>query len=1172
MLEIRFLGKFDVRIDGRTIEIPSRKGQSLFAFLVLNPGIQHRREKVAGMLWPNSEETKARNKLRYTLWQLRQAIGDQYLLTDKISLAYDPGSDNWFDVSVLEEKQTERLTTEELQRVVSLYEGDLLPGFYEDWVLLERERLQASFEQKMQVFLQRLMDEERWNQSLEWAEKWISMGQTPEPAFRALMVAQSQLGDIAGAASTYKRCELALSEQLGVEPSEETKRIYELISRGEKPDTPKFESASVVPPSQPLFYHSPPFLETIQEQPEVGRSVFVAREGELAWLEEKLDKTINGHGQVVFVTGDAGQGKTALLHEFSRRAQRLHDELVVALGSGEAQIGIGDPHLPFRDILALLTGDVEAKWTKGAITQENARRLWSVIPQAADAIVNLGLDLIDSFVSGESMWAHASKFAPEGAQWLERLETQIKLRRDRPIPVNVDHGNFQKDLFDQYTKVMQSLARQQPLMLVLDDLQWADLGSISLLFHLGRRIEGHRILILGAYRPDDVAQTQDGEQHPLIQVLMEFKRIFGENEINLDETDVIERRKFIDAFLDTEPNRLGEEFRKLLNQHTAGHPLFTIELLRQMEAQGDLRKNEGGYWTVSPALGWENLPAKVEAVIERRISRLPASLRDILNVASVEGQEFTAEVIATITGVEKLEIIRKFSRELDKQHLLVEASGIRRIGQQSLSLYQFRHNLFQKYIYDNLDEVERVYFHEQVGKTTEKLYKGHLEQVSVRLARHFKAAGITDKAIDYLLQAADKAKRLSANEEAVNHLTLGLDFLKELPEGIKRNEKELSLQIAFGPPLVATKGYSATEVEQTYERARALCEQIGDIHRLAPALWGLCGFYQVRGKNLTAHEQAEHILVLAKAREDPQLFLLAHWMLGLTFTHLGEFLQAREHLELALEYYDPERHHSLTYLYGQNPGVTCLNYLALALWILGYPDQAQEKCKGAIALSEKASHPYSEAFAHSMAALFHAMKRDPEAALKQSEEAIRLSSESGFPFLLAVGLIIRGWARISSGKTGMAIKLMRKGIETIEVMGAELGGSFFLSLLAEGYGEAGEMGKGLQVLDQALHIARVNEEHWNESDLYRLKGVLLEKNGEAESEITASYRRAIQIANKQEARSWQLRAATAITKVGERSAQPGMERDELTRIYERFSEGFETIDLREARELLDKES
>jgi predicted ATPase/DNA-binding SARP family transcriptional activator len=1169
MLEAHFLGRFDVRIDGSPIEISSRKAQSLLAYLMLNLEVQHRREKVAGILWPETDEATARSKLRYSLWQLRKAVGGQYILADKISLTINPEADFWFDGAVLEEAPGERLTTEGLQQVVSIYEGELLPGFYEDWVSLERERLQAIFERKIGMLLERLVIEERWREVLEWGEKWISLGQTPESAFQALMVAHSQLGDTSSAVRIYQRCVTTLDEQLGVEPSRETKEIYQLLFEGGKPD-----AAYLGEPEQghTKVYSGnvtiPAYEEMIEELPEIKRSTFVARERELSHLTEKLELVLDGHGQVVFVAGDAGQGKTALLHEFSRRAQVDHDHLVVTIGSCEAQTGIGDPNLPFRDILALLAGDIESRWSTGAITRENARRLWKLIPVTAKALVEKGPDLIGSFVPADVVWARANNYPFESGEWLNQLQVQVDLRKGRPIPVHVDHGNIQKDLFDQFTRVMQSIAEEHPLILVLDDLQWADLGSIGLLFHLSRRIEGHQIMILGAFRRDDISQSWDGKQHPLGAVLMELKRIFGEIEINLDDTSEEEGRRFIDAFLDSEPNRLEENFRKALNLHTGGHPLFTIELLRQMEVQRDIRKDKHGRWIESTALGWENLPAKVEAVIERRINRLPSDLRDVLNVASIEGVEFTAEVIAAVTGIERLEIIRMLSGELDKRHLLVEVSGIQYVDQQRLSRYQFRHNLFHKYVYENMDVVEQVNLHEEIGFTLERIYGGQTGQIAVNLARHFKAAGVVEKAIDYLLQAGDVAKRLSANEEAITYLTRGLELLDEIPEGRLRDEKELALQASLGAPLVATKGYSAPEVEQTFERARELCERTGDIGQLAPVLWGLCAFYQVRGKHARAYEMAEQILSLAEEGEDANLHLLAHWMLGLTLTHLGEFTKAREHLNSAIDLDSGDDYAPLTYLYGQNPGVTCLNYLALNLWTLGYPDQAREKCAQAISLSEEISHPYSQSFAQGMAALYHALRKDTDAALQHSERAIKLSKEAGFPFLLALGLIIRGWARSFSGKTGMAVKLMRNGIEAMQAIGAELGRPFFLSLLAEGYGNAGQSDEGLKILGTAMRAANKNKEHWCDCDLHRLMGELLEMQGGTESEITSSYHQAVEIARKQNAKSFELRGLIEISRYGERHDQPGKGREELAGVYDWFREGYEGNLLREAGELL----
>lgn len=1158
MLEIRFLGKFDVRVDGALIDLPARKAQSLFAYLVMNAGSQHRREKVAGILWPDSGESSARSKLRYALWQLRKAIGDQYFLSDKISLGFNHETTYWVDCADFEKEQAEHLTTKELEQVVALYNGEFLPGFYEDWILLLRDRLHSSYDHRMALLMQRLSKEMRWREVLDWGEKWISLGQTPEPAFQALMLAHSQLGDKASATSAYKRCEKTLDEQLGVEPSEMTQKIYELILNGEVPEVSLLYSPIFPQKTQSVPL---PYPGGVKNLPDPDRRVFVARETELAKLDKTLELVLSGHGRVVFVVGDAGQGKTALLHEFSQRAQEMQTDLVTAYGTCEAYSGIGDPHLPFREILALLTGNLEAKQSIGVINQENARRLWDLIPESAEALVEYGPDLIDSFVPGESFLRRALFDSVERPAWLDRLEKEVELRIGRPIPVNIDHGDSRKDLFEQFTRVLQSLAKNHPLLLILDDLQWADLGTISLFFHLARRIEGHQILILGAFRPDDVAQFREGEQHPLVPILSELKRAFGEIEINLDQTGESEGRRFVDDFLDTEPNKLDENFRRSLYLHTAGHPLFTIELLRQMQDQGDIFKNEQGSWTVNQKLGWETMPAKVEAVIERRIRRLPSELREMIDVASVEGEEFTAEVLTTVKGFDESEIIRQLSQNLDKQHMLVEASGIKRIGQQRLSIYRFRHNLFQKYVYENLDRVERSFLHEKVGYGLEQLYGKHKGEISVHLARHFEAAGEVEKTIEYLLLAGNQAKRVSANDQAVLHLRKGISLLDDLPGENQRDEIELSLQISLGAPLVATQGYTSKEVEQTFDRARELCERTGDIQQLAPALWGLCAYYQVRGKHLKVYEMAKQILALAESGDDPNLLLVANWMLGLTHTHLGEFSLAREHLEFVLSQYDFKQDDSLTYLYGQNPGVTCMNYLAFVLWILGYPDQGLEKCNEAISLADQISHPFSQTFAHGMAAFFHSLRRDTESALEHSDLTIKLAKKSSFPFLLTLGMIIRGWARLYSGKTGMAIKLIKNGVEAMDIIGAELGRPYFLSLLAEGYGKIGNIEQGFKVLETALDKSRVNEERWYDSGLYWLSGKLSEAHGSSENKPAARYWQAIEIAKKQDAKSFELQAAVALVKSGGES-------DSLKEVYQWFEEGLDDDLMLQARTLI----
>ncbi len=235
MLETRLLGEFDVRVDGQPVEIPSRPAQSLLAYLVLNPDTKHRREKLAGLLWPDSEEANARSNLRHALWRLRKAIGDEFFVADKVTISFRAFDDCDIDVYCLDDEAVEIGDLDDLISVVSVYGGDLLPGFYESWVVLERERLRSAFEHVIQQLLDLLVEKGSWPEVLEWGERWIALGQTPEPAYRALMTAHSALGDSASLAAVYQRCCDALRGELGVEPSDKTRATYEWLTKGGDP-------------------------------------------------------------------------------------------------------------------------------------------------------------------------------------------------------------------------------------------------------------------------------------------------------------------------------------------------------------------------------------------------------------------------------------------------------------------------------------------------------------------------------------------------------------------------------------------------------------------------------------------------------------------------------------------------------------------------------------------------------------------------------------------------------------------------------------------------------------------------------------------------------------------------------------------------------------------------
>jgi predicted ATPase len=908
---------------------------------------------------------------------------------------------------------------------------------------------------------------------------------------------------------------------------------------------------------------------------------FVARKRELARLQSFLDQALAGEGQVVFVTGEAGAGKTALVTEFTRRAQETHPDLVVAIGTCNAQTGVGDPYLPFREMLGLLTGDVDTRLAQGRITQDNAERLRGLLRVSGQVLVDLGPDLIDLLVPGVGLATRAGTFLAGKVGWLDRLE-EISERKSAGL---AGTGLDQNRIFEQYTVVLRALASRQPLTLVLDDLHWADTSSVGLLFHLARSIGDSRILLIGTYRAEDVALGQRGlstgsgerpstgsgqqDRHPLESALNELKRHHGDIWVNLGDVGEPEGRAFVDALVDTAPNSLGEDFRAALYRHTDGQPLFTAELLRAMQERGDLVRDARGRWVVGPTLDWRALPARVEGVIEERIGRLEKDMRETLTVASVEGEDFIAEVVARVQEVDERGLVRDLSREVERRHRLVGARGVDRIGQTRLSLYQFRHSLFQRYLYDSLDEVERSYLHEDMGLVLEALYADRAGEVAVQLARHFQAAGLWEKAVEYLVQAGQRAIRLSANGEAIAHLRLGLELLDRLPDSPHRTQQELMLQTNLGLAYIATRGFGAPEVGAAYNRALELCRAIGETPQLFPVLWGLWVFYLVQARLGTARELAEEMLRLGEDTGDPALLLEGHWTLGDTLFWLGEFEAAREHLEQAVALYDPAAHRAHAFIYGQDPGVSALIYLSFSLWFLGYPDEAMARSQESIRLARELEHPFSLAWALGCGAFVRHLRRDVTETLELADATIQVSTEYGHPFWLAAGTMMRGWAQTQQGERLAGIEQIRQGLEIWRATGSVVVEPHWMGVLAYALAQAGDTEDALVLLDDAIALAAQNSEASSEIELHRLWGeVLLQASQENASEADAAFQRARDMARERNARSRELQAAVSLARLWASHGRQAEARAMLAEVVDWFGEGVDSADLREARAVL----
>jgi tetratricopeptide (TPR) repeat protein len=574
---------------------------------------------------------------------------------------------------------------------------------------------------------------------------------------------------------------------------------------------------------------------------QLAEPTFVARESELRHLREVLDLSLDGQGQPCFVTGEAGAGKSTLAAEFARQAQATHSDLLIAVGNCNAQTGIGDPYLPFREILGQLTGDVEGKLTQGAISRENASRLQSFLNVSGRAVVDLGPDLIDIFLPGAGLVARASALVTGDAAWRKRLERLREQRSGRfqedVSQRNPTQGAQQNQIFEQFTRLLIELAAQRPLVIVLDDLHWADESSTSLLFHLARRIGNSRILVLGSYRPEDIALGRADRRHPLESVVNEIKRLYGDVHLHLAEDDEAKGRRFINALLDARPNRLGDAFRSQLLRHTRGQALFTTELISGMVRRGDLLEDAEGRLVEGPALDWDTLPARIEGVIAERIGRISPEMQELLSVASVEGEVFTAQIAARVQGLDERTVLRSLERELGQLHGLVQEDGVKRVGGRRLSQYRFRHNLLQRYLYNLLSQSEQEILHENIAEQLEELYGEHCGDIAGQLARHYDLAQVPEKAAAYYLAFGKRAIGLFANKEAADLLGRGLELAMALPGDAKEHLQLIGqLHLALGR--AQWKLGQAPESMATCLRAASIARKLGSGEMLAQAALG----------------------------------------------------------------------------------------------------------------------------------------------------------------------------------------------------------------------------------------------------------------------------------------------------------------------------------------------
>jgi oligopeptide transport system substrate-binding protein len=520
----------------------------------------------------------------------------------------------------------------------------------------------------------------------------------------------------------------------------------------------------------------------------------VGRDAEFAWLQSHLSVALEGRGRVVFVSGEAGIGKTALLTGFAHHACDVVPDLVVARGAGTTLGGLGDPYFPVRDAFRMLVADRQPPLQADQLAGEQARRLWDFAATVARTVVDSGPRMLDVLVSAEMV--------------SERLGMGVV------APAIADA--VQSDVSDEVAGVLQALSERRPLLVMLDDMQWADTTSAELLFHLTRALTDARVLVVCAYRGSEVAGASGQAAAVLRKSALESGRDIGESILDLDAIDAAAERALCDALLDLDVPDLDESLREVLYRRTRGHPLLVRELIRELKARGDLVRVMTDSWAARPGVNWDHVPARVAAVIKQRLDRLSPEERALLTAAAVEGEYFTAEVAARVAGVNVWDAHRLLTERLSRVHGLVREDTVERSGGHSLTRYRFGHALFHSFLRDRLGEGARAHAHGLVAAGLEALHSDNLELVVPQLAHHYAQAGDADRAVPYLIQTGDRARLLQAHDEAVAAYDRAVELLRE------RGDTERLAGTLMRIGLTNQTAFDHESAQQAFDQAFAL--------------------------------------------------------------------------------------------------------------------------------------------------------------------------------------------------------------------------------------------------------------------------------------------------------------------------------------------------------------
>ena len=870
-------------------------------------------------------------------------------------------------------------------------------------------------------------------------------------------------------------------------------------------------------------------MPSTTEEPPATTAPFVGRAAELQRLDELLDRAQRGQRQLLFVTGEAGIGKTTLLQSFL--ASPAASRVLVARGQVIEQMEAREPYLPVLDALGRLARIADPK------------RVVPLLRRVAPA------------------WLAQMPWLMEPADAVALRQSLLDVRPER--------------MLRELAVFLEEFTATATLILVLEDLHWSDPSTVELLVMLAQRSELARLLVIGTYRPAEASV----HEHPLLRAKHTLQLRRRCTEIALEYLTRAEVQAYLDGRFPGAgfPGALAD----LIHAQTDGNPLFVGAVIDQLVTRGWLLDTEPG-WSLAVPLETLRLevPDDLREMIRFQFQAMGPLDRSLLEAASVIADAFTADDVAQTIAAELL-AVESSCEQLVRTHRFLRIVDDAAMPDGTARHYAFRHALYKHVVYEEIPAAKRRGLHLRVGEALESAHADGSARNTFRLAAHFERGGDPVRAIAYSAAAAAEAQRRFAPREAISCLEAALALTPQLHDEKEARHREIELRVALTAALNLVHGYASEEVRESCERTRTLCEQTASLPELYEALYALWYSQAMRAERDTTRETTKQLAEVAERLGGPEPRLRAATTRGQIALYEGRFQEASDTLTEAIDRWEARSGTAEGGTYGPDPVMAANANLALALWFLGYPESARSTHRKTLSMAQQSGLPFDLAAALVHISFVELLCGNGSEALRSADRGLALATEHGFPMWQTFATGFRGWARMDLGEPAAGVEDVRAAIAGLESGGVKLMKPVLLAGLAGSGLRLGIPSEGLAAVDEGLRLMPTILDRFYEPELWRLKGELLlsrpadRKTARSPSrdrlrrEAEECFRTALKIAQERGSRSLELRAAMSLARLEKMLGERGSAYDLLAAVHGWFTEGFDTGDLIQAKDLLE---